>query len=133
VLELAVATASRDEIPPVSMKQVQDLTDLHGLRVPPKPKFTRRSLGCRLTVKLRGRPEARAALRANEAFQSGCVRAIERRGRMLSFRARGADTQTVHGPLQRLLAVMTRSSAEPAYRADSKRAVPQHGLKKEHD
>jgi hypothetical protein len=42
---------------------------------------------CRLTVKLRGRPEA----------------PIKCRGRTLSSRARGADTQAVHGPLQRLL------------------------------
>jgi hypothetical protein len=40
-----------------------------------------------LTVKLRGRPEA----------------PIKRRGRTLSSCARGADTQAVHGPLQRLL------------------------------
>ena len=42
---------------------------------------------CGLTVKLRGRPEAPdQAPRAHNLF-----------------RARGADTQTVHGPLQRLL------------------------------
>src|SRR5437016_14340758 len=41
----------------------------------------------RLTVKLRGRPEA----------------PTKRRGRTLSSRARGADPLDVHGPLQRLL------------------------------
>jgi len=41
----------------------------------------------RLTVKLRGRPEA----------------PLKRRGHTLSSSAHGADTQTVHGPLQRLL------------------------------
>ena len=40
-----------------------------------------------LTVKLRGRPEA----------------PTKPRGRTLSSRARGADMQAVHGPLQRLL------------------------------
>jgi len=40
-----------------------------------------------LTLKLRGRPEV----------------PDERRGRTLSPRARGATTQAVHGPLQRLL------------------------------
>ncbi len=58
-----------------------------------------------LTVKLRGRQEVQAALRSNEALQSGCVRPIKRRGRILSFSARGADMQAVHGPLQRLLEV----------------------------
>jgi hypothetical protein len=52
----------------------------------------------------------------------------ECRGRILSCRARGADTQAVHGPLQRLLGVMrvicsaavmtlgTRSRSLPASR-----------------
>ena len=48
---------------------------------------------CHLTVKLRGRPEAPA----------------KRRGRILSSRARGADTQAVHGPLQRLLEVLSNT------------------------
>jgi hypothetical protein len=42
---------------------------------------------CRLTVKLRGRPEA-----PDEAPRAHTV-----------FSARGADTEAVHGPLQRLL------------------------------
>jgi hypothetical protein len=54
-----------------------------------------------LTVKLRGRTEA----------------LDQRRGRILSFRARGAQPQAHHGPLQRLLGArcaMTRPSAAPA-------------------
>jgi hypothetical protein len=47
----------------------------------------RREVTCRLTVKLRGRTEAPA----------------RRRGRTLSFSARGAKQITPHGPLQRLL------------------------------
>jgi hypothetical protein len=46
---------------------------------------------------------SQAALRSKEAFQSGPARPSQRRGRKLSSRARGAITQTVHGPLQRLL------------------------------
>src|SRR5262249_25245825 len=49
VLELAVATARRKGVPPVSMKQAQDLNDLHGLRGPTTPKPATRPLGCRLT------------------------------------------------------------------------------------
>src|SRR5215469_12352054 len=50
---------------------------------------------CRLTVKLRGRPEAPdQAPRAHNLF-----------------RARGADTQAVHGPLQRLLGVAQTKTA----------------------
>jgi len=49
----------------------------------------------RLTVKLRGRPEA----------------PDQRRGRILSSRARGAIQTTHHGPLQRLLGVPPCMSA----------------------
>ena len=58
-----------------------------------------------LTVKLRGRPRRQAALTSEEALKSRRARPIKRRGRTLSSRARGAITQAVHGPLQRLLEV----------------------------
>jgi hypothetical protein len=51
----------------------------------------RRFLARRITVKLRGRPGA----------------PTQRRWRTMFPSARGADTQAVHGPLQRLLAVAT--------------------------
>ena len=44
-----------------------------------------------------------AALRSNEALKSRRARRSERRGRILFFSARGADTQACHGPLERLL------------------------------
>jgi hypothetical protein len=57
-----------------------------------------------LTVKLRGRPEA----------------PTKRRGRTLSSRARGANTQAFHGPLQRLLEAMlgNERNIQPNLRRD---------------
>ena len=46
-----------------------------------------------------------AALTSTEALKSPRKRPIKRRGRILSFSARGAEPQTRHGPLQRLLEV----------------------------
>jgi len=56
-----------------------------------------------LTVKLRGRAWAQAALTSTEALKSRRARRDRRRGRTLSSRARGAKQTTRHGPLQRLL------------------------------
>src|SRR5439155_15865432 len=65
--------------------------------------FTEWCLSCRvLTVKLSGRP----------------MGSDQRRGRTLSFRARGAQPPTFHGPLQRLLdrsiSHSNPSNAEPS-------------------
>jgi hypothetical protein len=46
---------------------------------------------------------SQAALRSIKTLNPRRARPIKRRGRTLSFRARGADTQAFHGPLQRLL------------------------------
>jgi len=74
-----------DEVPPVSMKHAEDVTDLHTPRVPPAVSSLT-ELICRLTVKLRGRAEA----------------PDQSRGCKLSSRTRG-ETTALHGPLQRLL------------------------------
>ena len=69
------------------------------------------SAPCRLTVKLRGRPEA----------------PTKRRGRILSSRARGAITQAGHGPLQRLLdgpITRPRSSVSPTFQHGYHDCVP---------
>src|SRR5690349_5402904 len=75
----------------------------------------------RLTVKLRGRPEA----------------LIKRRGRILSSRARGADTQAVHGPLQRLLAAITprrdvyqKPANKPHWHREEARKAPRNPKEK---
>ena len=59
----------------------------------PRGQGSRRGIiECTLTVKLTGRPEA----------------SDQRRGRTLSSRARGAQPQAHHGPLQRLLGPDTK-------------------------
>ena len=61
---------------------------------------------------------------------NGTVRA--RRGRTISQRSRRQAASASRTP-PKWLAVMTPFSSEAAHRADSKRAVPQQNLKKEHD
>ena len=46
-----------------------------------------------------------AALQSNEALQVYPMRPSGRRGRAISYSARGAEPQAHHGPLERLLEV----------------------------
>ena len=73
----------RFRLPARALRQAKDLR----LQLPALHDFQGESWLRTLTVKLRGRPEA----------------STKRRGRTVCFSARGADTQAVHGPLQRLL------------------------------
>jgi len=81
----------------------------------------------RLTVKLRGRAQAQAALTSIGAIQSRRARRSKRRGRILSSSARGADMQACHGPLQRLLEVTVLGGTvrvRPSWRNPRRHSLP---------
>src|SRR5437870_11980526 len=74
-------------------------------RVEPQREISRLAPCCLLTVKLRGRTMRQAAPQSNEALQAYPMRTSGRRGRTISYSARGAKQTTHHGPLERLLEV----------------------------
>jgi hypothetical protein len=78
-------------------------------------------------VKLRGRARRQAALGSNEALKAVPKRPEGRRGRTLSFRARGAKQNAHHGPLQRLLEVAPSTARAHRLRGIGQRAMPDTG------